>query len=328
MTRPGTPQPTVYIGTYLYPLLFLAPPDSHGKSSGTEIIDTIASHEGEIVVTRMGGLFTPIPPALLGRVWTTEHHLVWNHLQAQLDFEQSTCRVFNLLACELCTWGRVVEPASPAFLAIGQISNGKLDVQQFEGAEVPYFDRILYPAAARRDDDVFLVASLRTDPDVLGKSRSLATAKMLAEVSPSLPTFVAAAYSLYSQHRFAEAIIDAWIVCEQMIDGIWERFRKGINGRARQKRLDDNRTFSMAVRLELLFSEGLLREAQYEAFQVARKHRNDLAHRARIGAFAARETVNCLRMLLSDLAGREVADFPEPSGPMWGSPGPDRTVEP
>jgi hypothetical protein len=309
--------PTQYLGTYLYPNTFLAQPNFDDKLSATDVIDRLTISQTEVLVTRMGGLFTAIPHPLVGERRTPKGHLIWDHMQAQLDFEQSVCQTFNLLICEFCLRGHVSEPASPAFLGAATLEDNRIYVKRFHGAPVSYFDRALSPASALQHDDLFFLAALGKDLEIYPRARPLKTALLLSQLSPNLPTIVASAYSLYTQHRLSEALIDAWIAAEQIIDSIWESYLRLLPDKERIRRLKDERTYTVAVRLELLVTAGKLPEELYCALQKARHHRNAVAHRAEIGFFAAMDTLGALRLLIWHVSGEEPAQFPSPGGPMW-----------
>ena len=315
--------PAIYIGSYLYPPTFLARPNYDDKAASADVIDHVTLAGSEILVTRMGGLFTAIPVDLIGERKTPEGHLLWDHMQAQLDFEQHVCDTFNLLICEFCLNGHVAEPASPAFLGTGLLRGNRLHVEKFHGAPVSYSDRVVTAAAATRHDELFTIIALDADTKLLPLSREATTSNRLASIAPTLPAFVAAAYSLYSQHRLPEALIDAWIASEQIIDNLWDAYTTAIPDKARHDRLADSRTYTAAVRLEVLFTAGRLPQELYAGLQIARQHRNNVSHRAKVDFFATMHTLDALKSLIQFVTDRTVSDFPPPGGPLWDLKAPD-----
>jgi hypothetical protein len=100
--------------------------------------------------------------------------------------------------------------------------------------------------------------------------------RRLTAIAESTPTFIAGTYSLYSRRQLAEAIIDAWIVIEQVVDCAWSSYIDELDDRMRRERLRDNRTYTAAVRIELLHTKRLIPPALYEAMNLARKQATPL----------------------------------------------------
>src|SRR5581483_7979281 len=104
----------------------------------------------------------------------------------------------------------------------------------------------------------------------------------LTAVSPTLPTLVAGAYSQFSRRQLAEALMDAWIVIEPVVDWWWKQYTDGVTDRKRRERLKDTRVYTASVRAEVLRTAGALNSDLYAAIERARGHRNAAAHRAAI----------------------------------------------
>ena len=88
-------------------------------------------------------------------------------------------------------------------------------------------------------------------------------------------------------HRdWGAALANLWIVVEQLSSRLWElhivkpaQAPDPIPGRVDQ--LSDSRTWSIAVRHELLYQVGVLSRRTFEMLSVARKARNALAHKGK-----------------------------------------------
>ena len=305
------------LGTYLYPLTFLSRPDFDDRESATEIIESIEINELQILITCMGGLFIEIPKELLGEKKNPEGHVLLDHLIEQQEYEQSACDSFNMLICELCLHGLVAQPASPALLGTGQLRGNSVYLESMEGSKVSYFDRVLGPAATLRQADWYISPRLNKNYSVLDEAKSLGLTTRLMRVSGTLPAFIAGSYSYYSQRQINEALIDAWFACEQLIDSIWSEYLDTLEDSHRVKRLRDTRTYSAAVRLEILHTDGMINRELYLSLNKARAHRNDLAHRAKNSFFATTDCVNALKQLIDFFLDEEVAEFKSSRGVIW-----------
>ena len=163
---------------------------------------------------------------------------------------------------------------------------------------------------------IFFESKLRPQT-VLEKAVSLTYGNKLAEISASLPEFVAGAYSLYSQRQINEALADSWIVCEQLLNHLWQTYSAEIKDTPRKKRLEDTRTYSASVRLEVLKTAQLLPDALYQALHKARDHRNKLLHRANMSLQATSESMTAMKMTLEHILGEEVAEPSVSTGVNW-----------
>ena len=66
----------------------------------------------------------------------------------------------------------------------------------------------------------------------------LESALKLALISENLPLLIASAFSLYSKQETSEALIDSWIVVEQIIDYLWSEYLDLIEISERKDRLE------------------------------------------------------------------------------------------
>jgi DNA-binding MltR family transcriptional regulator len=63
---------------------------------------------------------------------------------------------------------------------------------------------------------------------------------------------------------------------------MWKEYLETITDRTRKDQLNDTRTYSAAVRIELLYTIGRMPAPLYESITRARKRRNELVHHATI----------------------------------------------
>jgi len=142
----------------------------------------------------------------------------------------------------------------------------------------------------------------------VGRIVDLAGARRLSALGPSLPEFVSAAYSLFNRRLLAEALLDSWIVVEQVINSPWKtNYQSRARDPAHTRRLEAGRSFTANIRAEVLWATGVLEDDLYDLLQRARKHRNDLAHGANVSVAAAGEGMNAMRGILELVLGRTPA---------------------
>ena len=90
------------------------------------------------------------------------------------------------------------------------------------------------------------------------------------------------AAALFEQHDYGLSLSGSWTNSEIILGRLWNKLNndRGLSG-PRAKRLADNRTFSAAVRTEILQLSGLLTVELYESCCAVRKARNDWMHELR-----------------------------------------------
>ena len=136
------------------------------------------------------------------------------------------------------------------------------------------------------------------DPKILERIDGLRGVTRLREISTTLPTLLVSAVYHASRHALAEGIVTAWIVCEEILSFLWDRYVSSVSEKDRRDRLNDHRTYSASVRLEVLLDIGVISDALYKLLHEARKVRNALAHRAVMGQEAAATSNRALRETL------------------------------
>jgi len=304
------------IGTYLYPLGLFGEPDWKESYSCTEVVRHVAIDPCEVLVTRMGGLFVQPPQELAdpyGARYDSEAPM--SDLEAKMAFEETTAEVFNLLICELALLGVVSEPASPVHINYGRLIDNHALVVAGSGAREMYLDRSIGPSLA-------LLANHWIGWPIHGESlldevAGLARTRILAAMSATLPSLVPGAYYHYSRRQPAEALMDAWIVTEQILDSMWTEYTDAVKDGKRKQRLADSQTYSASVRIEVLHTAGVIDRDMYEDLHEARDARNRLAHRALIDLNAASQGMCAMRCLIELVCGTSVAHTDVSMGVNW-----------
>jgi len=272
------------IGTYLYPYCIFGEPDWNDPYSAIEIIAKMQVNSSEVLITRNGGLF--VQPA------TT----LTDELEPKLIFQEMIAHEFNRIICELALHGIVSEPATPAHISQGALVDNHALIISAGGGREMYLERTLMPSI-HLHKNLWQISKMQS-VDVLNKVTKQQMSSQLEDISDNLPTFVASAYSLFSRHAYSEALLDSWIVVEQIIDWLWKEYLANINDRPRKDRLSDTRTYSASVRIETLFTTNKIPLSLYEIIHTARKHRNELAHRAKINLDMAQDSLSAMKQVI------------------------------
>jgi hypothetical protein len=135
----------------------------------------------------------------------------------------------------------------------------------------------------------------------------------LEAAAPSAPQLLLGALWSYTTQAAAEAVVDAWIVIEQIVGQYWEEYAGGLPTK-RRNALRDHRAYTVAVRIEVLETTGKLPAALAIALHGARKQRNDLVHSA-AGAETGRKAIEAMALLIEHYLGRAVT-LPAPLAPL------------
>ena len=295
------------IGTYLFPYHRIGaevPPDF---DTATAIVCELADDKPAIHITRNGGLLIEVPEV---------HSRGHEYVLEQLEFSYSFVSRINCFICELALLGVVTEPASLSHVGEGHLAKHQAAVRVNRGGREMYSARTTQPWHDAREGALAGYKPIKAE--IIEHALHLGNAARLKNVSELLPYLVAASYSAYSVGRMADSVMSAWIAIEQLLDDQWSQYLVHLADGFRQKRLKDNRTYSAAVRLEVLRTADLIDAELYTALNLARKVRNDLAHRAKVGAEEARETMMALHLFLACFLGNMVALPEYHENIMWG----------
>ncbi|MBW6475085.1 MAG: hypothetical protein K0B14_18305 [Anaerolineaceae bacterium] len=301
------------IGTYLFPYVLFTGYHHDNPYSATEIIAEIVIDDQKILVTRNGGLFSK-PLEEFTDILVSETFLE-NDIELKLHFEDKFVRCANVVICEFCLAGIVSEPITQVHVSrAGLIDNHALITSGGGGRET-YHHRTLY-ASYQLVNQLWLFNRI-VSMEKLSQVANVEYSSQLQKVSKNLPEFVASAYYNYSTQNISEALLDSWIVVEQIIDYLWGKLVKKLSDSQRRKRLRDTRTYSSAVRVEILFLDEEISEQEYDIFQKARKRRNELAHRAHISLDYATEGMVAMKLAIEHIIQSEIADPATARGISW-----------
>jgi len=301
------------IGIYLYPYSLFGTPDWADDCAGAEIVAELSVMGKTVPFTCNGGLFLRPPTGLAAHPVSAPGW--FEGLAARIEFQEGAAHVFNRIICEFALHGVVSEPATPVHISPGRLIGKHALVRSCGGGREVYTKRALDPGT-HLIQGTWRTYAHRGIEVVETVARQECVAR-LAEASEHLPALVAGAYSLFSQRQLAEAIVDSGIVIEQLIDFMWADYVSRIADKARRERLNDTRTYTAAVRTEVFHSTGRIEENLYRQLNSARKHRNEVAHRARATLAMADETTSAMRALVEMFCRRAVAPLNTYQGVGW-----------
>lgn len=301
------------IGTYLFPYVLFDGFDYDDPFSAIEIIEEVFVDNEKILITRNGGLFVKpnedFSDALISQSFTE------NDINEKLQFEDKFVKYANRVVCEFCVSEIVTEPVTQVHVSRASLIDNHALITQGSGGRESYYYRTVDPY------NQVLTGKWITNRIVpiekLSKVSKLSCTSRLLNVSSALPDFIASAYYNFSTQNLSESMLSSWIVVEQIIDYLWGEYVRELQNSKREKRLRDTRTYSSAVRIEVLFMSGELSNQEYEMFQKARKSRNDLAHRALISHDCAYEGMNAMKLAIEHVVNAVIAEPATSRGISW-----------
>lgn len=108
---------------------------------------------------------------------------------------------------------------------------------------------------------------------------------VLSKLSKLSPTFLLRGFTELCYHNWSDALSNLWVCVEQLTTLLWQKFflevidKHPTNLPSRLTSLkDDNRTWSTAIKQEILWQLGVIKEDDYLGLYSARKARNALVH--------------------------------------------------
>lgn len=117
--------------------------------------------------------------------------------------------------------------------------------------------------------------------------KKLEKGNMLANTIPNLSTFhLLNGITEFNYRNWSSSLTFLWVVVEEITDYLWLQniINKvvGENSKKRKETLRDTRTYSMAVKQEILLQIGILNEKIYNSIFAIRQIRNKLIHEGKM----------------------------------------------
>ena len=201
----------------------------------------------------------------------------------ELRSDQATIEFLNRCLAALLLGGVYCESLAPDGLDLGSIINWKYVRSHHSGrsAASTFHKQIRYGAAAP------------LEAIALHEPRTVSIAELHGAMSTGLSILnrlpaVRGEYFLkgvtgIARRDWGSALANLWIVAEQIISELWQRFVIGPTlvddgSKARRDQLSDTRTWTASARIEMLFQKGTVPSETVVALSKARRARNDLSH--------------------------------------------------
>lgn len=281
------------LGVQLFPARWLVNPEvilDEGSlaASTTRIVAVGVPVAGwEVMINRTAGVFLRRPPDLD------------DSIEAAAAFAAKTTQVLNSVVCELALAGTFFQPVSS--LDVGRA------VLHEQHAAVVSSSRPTISMQSAYGYPLDLLWQGRAPSMDLEEILQIRGARELYGIAAQLPQAVAAAYFWYNQRQNVEALLNAWIACEQLLDLWWKQYVSTFVNGKRRDRLNDARTYGSSVRIEILQSLGLLTPELADALHTARRARNELAHRAALTVHGATDAIMAMKATLEKALDKPVA---------------------
>jgi hypothetical protein len=213
-----------------------------------------------------------------------------------LQVDHATVEFFNRCLASFLIGGVYCEAISSDSLDLGSVIDWKYVRSQGTGRAAPnrFHKQIRYQKAsvleaillmdARTVRFSDLVTAMKTGLSVLDQITRLRGDLLLKGVTG------------IARRDWSAGLSNLWIVIEQLVSHIWDEEiikKAGATGspKSRRDQLSDNRTWTVAVKLEMLHQKDYLNADALQELSMARKARNDLAHEGQTpseaSAFAA-----------------------------------------
>jgi hypothetical protein len=281
-------------GTYLSPLRFFASDRTLDPNDYLEVIRVVDVAGTNFAITRGGGLFVREDERYSNR-----------------DGLEALVHLYNLLQAEFAFHGIPAHPVTDIEIQSGKLIGKHASITGGFGAFAertwgPYVllsmhkrDLGTYYGQAQNDYWPQNFYWMPCDPSLPERVHGVPNALRLRDISSTLPTLLVAACYHATRHDLAEGMVTSWIVVEEILSYLWDDHLSRIAERERRDRLADNRTYSAAVRIEVLQVAGTLPTDLCRVLHEARKLRNALAHRAVMGLQAADVCLQAMRQMLS-----------------------------
>ncbi|MFC1706598.1 hypothetical protein ACFL59_07210 [Planctomycetota bacterium] len=109
-------------------------------------------------------------------------------------------------------------------------------------------------------------------------------------------------FGCYRLGKVKESLLLGWAFVEFLLASLWEKHILYSTKGQRKDRLEDHRTYTAAVRIEVLFQTKVLDEKLYDTLNTLRKARNDLIHKGLACGLEDAKQVFCVTSELLRLA--------------------------
>jgi hypothetical protein len=173
---------------------------------------------------------------------------------ARIEHRRQVATILNVVICELALRGVCSTPVAAVEVCTSVLVE---NVRAWRPAP----GRVAFGLA---EDDLpssqHALRSIYAGERVLRRLGELAHARELQRISEVLPGLVAAAHLPVAYQRPEESVVNCWVVTEQLINYVWtSRYcEQAIDAEHKERLKRDHRTFSAALREEILLASGVI----------------------------------------------------------------------
>ena len=191
---------------------------------------------------------------------------------------------FNDLLCKMLLGGISVEAITNKDIGTGSIHDSKaIWPVQFGHSWNSHIHAELRMKVTGVTNAIFLYKTEKNTITIDWLKSALEKGDKIIKTIPNLSTYhLIKGITDYRYRNWSSTLTFLWVVVEEIIDYLWKcniiDKISGDNSRKRKDALNDSRTYTTAVKQEVLFQKRILSEELYNDIFVARQARNKLIH--------------------------------------------------
>jgi hypothetical protein len=201
----------------------------------------------------------------------------------ELQADHESVEFFNRCLAGFLIGGVYCEAISSDCLDLGSVIDWKYVRSHRTGHAAPnrFHEQIRYRKASALE--AILLMDARTVPFSALETAMKTGLSVLDEITRLRGDLLLKGVTGIARRDWSAGLSNLWIVIEQLVSHIWnsaiiKKAEAAGSPKARRDQLADNRTWTVAVKLELLHQLGHLSAEALQELSAARKARNDLAH--------------------------------------------------
>lgn len=211
---------------------------------------------------------------------------------------------FNCVKAAMMLGGLALDASTHGMMGFGELkSSGYFRYTRALGSEAQ-ISQALQEGGAGGQLNISLLSPRRITEKEVGDAYAEGQ-KVFSHLTKLNAAYLSLAYSSLRRSETRNALVFGWVACEQVIQQIWDEFLIGdqdVYG-TEKRRKGLKATRNVAPMLELLALAKIISEDAYETLAVARKARNDFAHKGGAVTFdSAFECVSGLILLIQEFA--------------------------
>jgi hypothetical protein len=201
------------------------------------------------------------------------------------DSVEKAINRFNQVLCSLLVGGIDVEAIDSRHVVMGSLYKSSHVWPVGDGLSL---DAHLHAMLRTQVASAFDAIILNTPKNVLLSEFKTAYehgSAVLDNIQNLSPTFLLKGHTEFKYNNFSDALTSLWTAVEQLIDYMWQHEflddpQKQIDTLPRRNKSlrEDSRTWSLAVRQEILWQVGIISKETYKLLFPARQARNSLIH--------------------------------------------------